>query len=58
MGAAKRSRTGNLPLKTLAVGPGLNIDNAVMAGLVPAIPTPQELGNLLRKIGNQVKLAV
>jgi hypothetical protein len=26
-----------LALKTLAVGPGLNIGNAVMAGLVPAI---------------------
>jgi hypothetical protein len=38
MGAAKRSRTtGNLALKALAVGPGLNIGNAVMAGLVPAI---------------------
>jgi len=38
MGAAKRSRTtGNLALKALAVGPRLNIGNAVMAGLVPAI---------------------
>jgi hypothetical protein len=27
----------NLALKALAVGRGLNIDNAVMAGLVPAI---------------------
>jgi hypothetical protein len=38
MEPAKRSRaTGNLALKTLAVGPGLNIGNAVMAGLGPDI---------------------